>query len=426
MIYQIILLSILFVFLYFFSQKIIKYLIYSPFYLYINFNLLTLILTILYYWLYEPKLNMFRLESRATHEEFLSLIRFHLIHLNAFVFGGLLIHKFTTKALRRKYLLKKLPVSVNIKFGDPKKIQRVGVFLTLSVVIIYFLVSGKAIFIREEYLPKSDSKALTLLAKLASLVAVFVLGISQKHNKLLANTLFFIVLIFNLNTGSRFNFILVILYVVLWYNYSKKNFINNTLFKVYIVLSLFFLAYVIQLRHVETHGLIPYLGFIFNSFDKIYENFIFNIYYMLIFGNYVTIDTIDRGLATWNTIFVSLNPLPGSMVGWYEYAPMLRINRYCPYSSHGEVFTMGILFTIIYYKMLGFMIMYLDIYFRRLMINKKYLIPIIILLFVGLHLVYGFEYNLRSSVRYIYYIFFILLMSKIVSLLLKGMKKKPG
>lgn len=409
MIYQILLLSILFIFLYSFSNKLIKYLIYSPYHLYIAFNLTTLILTILYYYFYNNKFDLFRLEYKTTSEEFFNLIKFHLIHLNAFVFGGLVIHSFTSLQTRKTYLLRKFPLSIVFKIDNYKKLLNAAILSAVLVLILYLMFSGKGIFIREDYIPKGDSKALTLLAKLFSLISVFLFGLVYKQNKYVSYFCFVLIILLNVSTGSRFTFVLLIAYILLLYNGARKTMMNNFIFLLNLVLAFFFLAYIIQLRKQDTHGLIPYLGYVFESFDAIVDYFLFNVYYMFIFGNFVTIDTVDRGLSSWETIKISLNPMPGSMVGWYDFASTLRINKFCPYSSHGEVFTIGASFTMFFYFVIGMLITYLDISFRKFMAKKNFIAAFVILLFVGLHLIYGFEYNLRSSLRYLYYIIFVLL-----------------
>ncbi|OIQ31057.1 MAG: hypothetical protein BM564_02255 [Bacteroidetes bacterium MedPE-SWsnd-G2] len=424
MIFQIVLLAILFLLVFTFSQKLIKPLVYSPYYLYITFNLITLIVTIFYYYYYEPKISLYLLDDKATNKEFLELIKYHLIHLNAFVFGGLVIHNFCPTAFRRKYLLHKFPITIKLKIPNPDAVLKYGMIMAISVLLLNVLISGTGFFVREEYLPKSDSRSLTLLAKLFSMAGAALLGVV--HNKFPKKTdLYFILLVIvNLSTGSRFTFIVILMYLVLAFNGNKKSFKNNTLFVIKIFVSLFFLAYLIQLRSLYTHGLFPYVGYFFQSFDKIWEYFVFNIYYLLIFGNFVTIDTVDRGLVTWETISVSLNPLPGSLVGWYDYASKMRINIYCPYSSHGEVFSMGVYFTTLFYFVVGTVITYFDFSFRKLLYNGRLFMAMILLLLVALHLIYGFEYNLRSSVRYLYYAMFVLTLFYGIQLLWKSVRRK--
>lgn len=162
-------------------------------------------------------------------------------------------------------------------------------------------------------------------------------------------------------------------------------------------------------RGSEKHGLFPYLGSLFNDESGIRDSF-FNFYYSFIFGIFATVDTLKKAVPDWNVIFVSLNPLPGTMVGWYEISDEMRLNIYAPFTLHGRIFTMGYMFTIIYFFITGAIFTFIDKTIRKSLKKKNKGLPFVLVILAVLHIIYGFEYNMRSAVRYIYYSLFIIFL----------------
>ncbi|WP_289043721.1 hypothetical protein [uncultured Olleya sp.] len=259
-----------------------------------------------------------------------------------------------------------------------------------------------------------------MLIKVLSLIFAFIVGVMHKVLRNRSKIYIVVLLILAIGIGSRIGFIFLILFVILSHNGKIKSLKNNLIFVFNVIFSLFFFAYLIQLRMQDEHGIIPYIAYVFDSFQEILNYFMFNLYYVIVFGVFVTARTISDDIVSWGSIYISLNPLPGSMAGWYDIFKDMRINKYCPYSSNGEVFSMGVFFTVIYYLFLGVIFGFFENKFRQFLINNKKLQAFVLLLILILHITYGFEYNLRSSVRYIYYGFFILLVFRFFGVIRKS------
>jgi hypothetical protein len=160
-----------------------------------------------------------------------------------------------------------------------------------------------------------------------------------------------------------------------------------------------------QLRTLEDHGVIPYITYFFMMGDEVLEAFMFNIYYILIYGVFVTIGTLKTAAADWNIILTNISPMPGFLTNWYELAPKRRINLYAPYSTHGEVFKMGKWFSFIFFFWIGIMFSFFEKKTRKILTKGGYFKVFILIILLILHIFYAYEYNMRSSVRYIYYAF---------------------
>ncbi len=104
----------------------------------------------------------------------------------------------------------------------------------------------------------------------------------------------------------------------------------------------------------------------------------------------------------------------------------MRLTPYAPYSLHGRVFTMGKLFTIFYFFMTGLIFSFMERKVRVYLNNGNRVLAFIIILLLILHIVYGFEYNLRSAFRYIYYAIFIIFISYLLRLIKPYLLKKKS
>lgn len=74
--------------------------------------------------------------------------------------------------------------------------------------------------------------------------------------------------------------------------------------------------------------------------------------------------------------------------------------------------------------MTGILFSYFEKKIRFYLTNGKKGLAFIITLLLTLHIIYGFEYNLRSAFRYIYYGLFIILLEYFFGLLKPYLHKK--
>ncbi len=416
-----IVLVLLLIFTLYLLTRVCKYYLLSPIYLYVLFALVSIIASTWYFYFFENKFSLFNLDN-VSEAKFLEVLRLYIIALVSFIVG-VLIYYDVSKKKTKKIFNKSFTDSLFLDYKLNKGIKITGVILFYVIIVLYIITYGKGIFIREEYLPETN-RGLTILIKILSFVEVIILGLVYKNQKLASTIYFILLLLISIGTGSRSVFLFFLGFISLVFISNGNTLFNKIRFSIHLVISFLFLAYIMQLRELEMHGVIPYLKSISSESKSFVRSFFFNIYYSFIYGVFVTIKTIQKSELDWNIIFISLNPLPGSMAGWYDYADKMRINIYAPYSLHGRIFKMGYFFTVIYFFLTGVVFSFFERKIRVLLEKKKRVLSFIIVLILMLHIVYAFEYNMRAAIRYIYYAFFILLLVYLTNQILLNLPKR--
>ena len=410
-------------FLIFLLNRGLKYYLLSPVYIYILFSVLSLGLSTLYFYYYEPKISLFNLD-KVSKASFFNVIKLYLHALIAFLIGAVIYYDLSSR--KNKLIFNKNfseYLFIRYKSNSSLKLHTIAPILVFSIIGMYFLVYGKGIFIRDYYINEA-SRGLKIIIQLLSFITVIILGLLNEKNKILSFSLFFLLITISIGTGSRNTFLYYIVYVVLLFLLGGNTFFNKTRLYVNIIFGFLFLSFLTGLRMLKSHGLIPYLSSITDEFNGETQNIAFNIYYSFIFGVYVTIGTLKKAVFDFGIVLTNLNPLPGRFTDWYQYADKMRLNIYAPFSLHGRVFKTGLLFTYIYFFFNGIVYMYFEKKIRFFLKNRKILLAILLLIFLCLYIVFSFEYNMRSAVRMIYYAYFIVLVRYLYLQVIKNLPTK--
>lgn len=404
----------------------IKFFLLSPVYLFSVFTIISIVLSFWYYYSYENKFNLYSLDI-VKEKEFINVMSLYLYSFLFFILGVLFYHNFSSKT-KRFFFRKSYLAILFFKFNYPKFLVLLSKVLFFVLIVLYMKTYGVGIFFRELYLSPEHPKALQLVLKVLTLILSIFLGLTYYNNKASNYFMFLILIILSLGTGSRVTIIYLIIFYVLLFlsrgnnNLNKVRFFFNG-FAVLIILSL-----LISFRKYESHGIGPYLmGIVTNEDDTLTEffrNFIFNIYYSFIFGVFATIKTLKEAIPDWSIIWVSLNPLPGTVAGFYKYVPNLMLNPFAPFTSHGQVFVMGKGFTSLFYFVVGVLFTDIDYRIRKSFHHKKIIFAFVLIFLSSLYIVYSFEYLLRSAVRYLYYIYFLILLAWLTKDIFKILPRK--
>lgn len=99
----------------------------------------------------------------------------------------------------------------------------------------------------------------------------------------------------------------------------------------------------------------------------------------------------------------SVNPLPGTETNWSQISPLLKANMYAPFNALGELFNYGLWMALGMFFLLGNALAAADRTIRRDLARQSYFLPV---LYIGLTIIlilYSTQYNLRSSMRVLYY-----------------------
>ncbi|MCH2033688.1 MAG: hypothetical protein MK202_09230 [Tenacibaculum sp.] len=410
-------------FLIFLLNRGLKYYLLSPVYIYILFSVLSLGLSTLYFYYYEPKISLFNLD-KVSEGSFFSVIKMYLHALVAFLIGAVVYYDLSGK--KNKLLFNKNFTEylfIKYKSSSSLKLEIIAPIMVFSIIGMYFLLYGNGIFIRDYYINEA-SRGLKIIIQLLSFITVIILGLLNEKSKLLSFSLFFLLITISIGTGSRNTFLYYIVYIVLLFLLGGNTFFNKSRLYVNLIFGFIFLSFLTGLRMLKSHGLIPYLSSITDEFNGETQNIAFNIYYSFIFGVYVTIGTLKKAVFDFGIVLTNLNPLPGRFTDWYKYADQMRLNIFAPFSLHGRVFKTGMIFTYIYFFFNGVIYMYFEKKIRYFLKDRKILLAILILIFLCLYIVFSFEYNMRSAVRMIYYAYFILLIRYLYLQVIKNLPTK--
>lgn len=392
-------------------SRVVKFFFISPIYVYLVFYILCISISVGYYYFYEDKISMYNFDF-ISNELFIEAITYHLLAICAFCLGVLFYYDFS-KPKVRKLFSSSVDRALKFDYTLPESLKMmIHIFIVIIILLCAFSYGDK-LFFRQEYLIEKNTALITLM-KLLSFIIVLMLGVTYKNQKWVAILYFVLIMLIATGTGSRLAVIYLVVFSLLIFITGNKSGISKFYLAVNAVLSFVYLAFLMSVRPLTTHGLIPYVVSIFNDSTDITSNLVFNVYYTFVFGVFVTSKTLVGDATTWNSILISVNPLPGNWIGWYDIANALRVNRFAPYSANGEVFSMGKIFTLLFFTFIGIVFSFMESKIRHLLITGNRVFGFIIIILCIMFVVYSFEYNLRSSIRYLYYSLFVLLIYQII------------
>ncbi|MBI9044511.1 MAG: hypothetical protein JEZ06_08500 [Anaerolineaceae bacterium] len=284
----------------------------------------------------------------------------------------------------------------------------------ISQILLFFSYKDMGFLFRKEYIPHNQSNIYLIIS---NLIFVFlIISLSQLHNyhRAISNGLFSITVVLSISTGSRLLLVYVLLYGILNFMRSKRNLASTLKLLFFIVLSTILLLYIIQLRSLDEHGLIPYLKFLPESIKYFGKQLKFIIYYLFVYGFFTSTQTQNHSIIDWSTTLIGLNPMLGTFTKWYSIAKQMRLNIYAPFSLYGEIFSMGKELTFGYFFVTGYLFGAFEIFIRRSFIQKQYLLGQIMYVLCILFTIYSYNYNLRSGTRYLYYAILFMIFSQVI------------
>ncbi len=391
----------------------------SPVDVFVLFFVGVLISTVLYHNFYPryEKFNFFQFDfigKKKFNRTFFVYLKMLLLFLT-----GVFLYSIFNKSY---FVLAKQRIKIidarNLKL-DTNQISKIIVAIALLCVLLVYIDYGSMLFYRVEYIPK-DNSIFKIIYQNSFIVLCLLSGTVYRKNRSLALAAFLIAITVGIGVGSRSATI-----YLLAFGLSYSVFLNRTRAKVFYIFFIpfviIFFGYNISLRlEANGHGLIPYLKVTLYKPEILFKYTIMNIYYTFIFGFYAASETIHLYKnASISNLVTTLNPLPGRMTNWYNIASKLRINEIAPFTAIGELAKYPI-FSIFYYSLLGYYFAAVDYFIKNQLLNKKYLWAVLQFLLLVLYVVHSFEYNLRSSHRFIYYSMAIY----VLYFILKGLKTK--
>lgn len=167
------------------------------------------------------------------------------------------------------------------------------------------------------------------------------------------------------------------------------------------------------LRSLTSHGFVPYsanmrsITFRMTDFQAAFQNFIFSFDV-----NGLTAFSLQK--FPLRDLMVEVSPLPGDMAGWYKISDMHRLNSATPAAAIGEAMNYGFLNFILLFSIIGLVLGYMqdkvETFPGKLRVYSNVVLTSGSVYFAVLCL----QYNLRSAVRIIYYLFVYFILAKIL------------
>jgi hypothetical protein len=385
-----------------------KFSVFSCVDFFVIFYTLVIILTILYHFFYPKylKINFYNFDLNNLTKFDINILIF--IKWLVYFLIGHSVFKITNK--KYQTIISKKIIFNFKEFFKPEVAFKISTFLIIISCILVLLDYGYGLIFRTQYIPY-ESSYFKLIYNLLFLGASFLCGSYFKHNKFFYGFIISLILIFNLSIGTRLASInLVVIVFTYIINSNKVKIVQILTSTIFVVL---FFGLNLSLRsEAYNHGLIPYFQIIFQKPEIILKYAIENLYYTFVFGFYATVETVkEYNEYQFNHLFISLNPLTGGLAKWYLIVDKMKLNIFAPFTGIG-ILSKHNYFFFIFTTFIGYFFSFIDNIIKENIINKKYIQPLILLLFCALFSILIFEYNLRNASRYLYYSLFIIFIFK--------------
>ena len=169
-------------------------------------------------------------------------------------------------------------------------------------------------------------------------------------------------------------------------------------------IAFFALSLSLYLRTSFQHGLIPY----FHTLNGTDPSAVFPTVPILtlnLLSTYANtaIPAFLRSSIPRHDLWISLNPLPGALAGWYGVVSTHRVNSITPYSALGELANYGIALLVIYCIGMGMLLSHASIVARRMLDAGRHLYSLAITAVTIMVPILSLQYTLRTVSRLLYY-----------------------
>lgn len=312
--------------------------------------------------------------------------------------------------LLNKYFIKKSYIHQDVFFQ--KKESKVTVLSWVFVVLIVNLTSmyvtyGNGIFERAEYheFNTGGFGYAHIIYKFSLFIGCLVLLFGIKRYYVLRIIVVALITLFSLSLATR---VTPAIFLVAFLISMKKDVKDSV---IYLFLGLFLMFFVLYTRGFDSHGLNNYFDLDNWDVNKVEDILYFIVSYTFNFTYYASLASYelfkDKGIHLPDLITM-VNPMPGFLTNWYDINKIYSLTKEAPFTSLGLVIYLlnnsfiGV-FVVAY---ISFLIAVADTLLNKLKNNNKILYVVIFLLGVQ-YVIYFSQYDLRTSIRYLYYIFVV-------------------
>ncbi|WP_298582721.1 hypothetical protein [uncultured Kocuria sp.] len=256
---------------------------------------------------------------------------------------------------------------------------------------------------RRSYLAEGSAGGFGGALSLAGIVSMAICGYLLHTQRsltwllVLLNVLMFTTLM--ISTGSR-RFAAIPVLLAIGYYVARHDKISGRLLALGVLGALLLVPLPLYWRTLDTHGLFPYL----NSLgDYLGSDLGLGTAAKTVLISVPLIGTAVTTRLPSEALITSLDPRPGESAGWYDIAQSMRLNAFTPTPGVGELLHHGTLTLVVFFLLVGLYLSLLDRHLQVLTSRGHQLIAFAHIGLTALFLLYVIQYNLRSSVRMLYY-----------------------
>ncbi|GED00111.1 hypothetical protein KVA01_22650 [Kocuria varians] len=213
--------------------------------------------------------------------------------------------------------------------------------VTFGTMVALVLAKGPYLLHAPQYLMFTAPSAIVSAASVAQPMAVLAAGFLSVRHPVLARTALVLWLVLLFACATRVFAGVLVLYMVGRFLAGGR--VSWTTWLITGIVTVVLLPIPLHCRELDDHGLIPYAramlhlvedpSFFSRSLLTTASSFGFSVP-LLVFTSHAT------GI-TASDMLISLNPGPGSLVGWNEIMPRMRVHDFIPYSALGEWASFG-------------------------------------------------------------------------------------
>jgi len=168
------------------------------------------------------------------------------------------------------------------------------------------------------------------------------------------------------------------------------------------VVSLLLVPIPLYLRGLSDHGLLPYVQALpeYLSSDVGLSDTVENL---LLPFPVISVTAFQEPMIGLDNLLVELNPLPGTISGWYEISESMRINSFVPYSAIGEIGQQNLTFFATFWIFIGALLGYLEERVQTLLTDGRRAVALALLSLTLFFSLLVTEYNVRAAMRMLIY-----------------------
>lgn len=280
------------------------------------------------------------------------------------------------------------------------KIRRRIIYLNILLIALLILGYGlNDIIYRPGYAVFSNMKPFYLVLH-RLIFPIAILGLAFINSRLIRS--FFILLntIFLISIGTRLIGVLFILYA--FGRFLKNNYKANWTIYAYVLMGLYFFTWILTIRDYEPHGLFINLIYLRDTWYLIYDTLFNGINYISSFSVYGFAYSIERKIADFSSLIISLSPLPSIFHDIESMTEAQRLLGTSPMSSLAINYGFGMIWFSLFYIFLGYFSFYISY-----KLDRGSIISLAILSIYVVAIFLSVQYNLRGFMRMIYLIIFL-------------------